>query len=524
MDKEINPYLALLILSLFISLIGVRFWAGGEMAKALPGSVFLEPVPGGGISIQAGRKLYRINHLNDSPEVFDLRAFAEREPWGNVVHVTENEILLRLAPGDTGLGTWLGSASLRDPVKDQAKEALFDSSGGYAPLMKCVLPGGDCTPYRNVQLPWRYRLALDTNTQTLYVTEATLHKVRWFNVAGELQGEIKKQLKFPKRVRVAEDGRYVVNTNGHGIQYFSGEEGDQALPSPVHLVPKTHKGAEWTVDAVQFGGNWWVINAYNGMFKSVLHRFDAQGKFVKEYSFEDASNLSDLLVWKNELFVADSRSGLIHRFDAAGKPLDGLTVLPLVRKALELKERRSYYETIIQLISGLLILFVVGGGTWAVLVARQHRKENPVFVLRHDAVPEYLAPNFQLMSPVLSAVDVPSNRPKEVIVGDILISNIEIVPGKRIVQHFGLVQGSTVRAKHAGKDIMAGFKNIFGGELKSYTELLSESRQEAIDRMSDQAKAIGANAVLNVRFSTSSIAAGASEILAYGTAVLVEDA
>ncbi|WP_439133907.1 YbjQ family protein [Pseudomaricurvus sp.] len=105
----------------------------------------------------------------------------------------------------------------------------------------------------------------------------------------------------------------------------------------------------------------------------------------------------------------------------------------------------------------------------------------------------------------------------------VLISNIEVVPGKRITQHLGLVQGSTVRAKHAGKDIMAGFKNIFGGELKSYTDLLQESRQEAIDRLTEQAEHLGANAVINVRFATSTIAAGASEILAYGTAVVLED-
>lgn len=104
-----------------------------------------------------------------------------------------------------------------------------------------------------------------------------------------------------------------------------------------------------------------------------------------------------------------------------------------------------------------------------------------------------------------------------------LISNMEVVPGQRITQHLGMVQGSTVRAKHAGRDIMAGFKNIFGGELKGYTELLSESREEAIDRLKQQAAALGANAVINVRFSTSSIAAGASEIFVYGTAVLVED-
>jgi len=104
----------------------------------------------------------------------------------------------------------------------------------------------------------------------------------------------------------------------------------------------------------------------------------------------------------------------------------------------------------------------------------------------------------------------------------VLISNIEMVPGKKIVKHLGMVQGNTVRAKHVGRDIMAGFKNIFGGELKGYTELLTEAREEAVARMIQQAEAIGANAVINVRFSTSSITAGAAELFAYGTAVVLE--
>ncbi len=103
-----------------------------------------------------------------------------------------------------------------------------------------------------------------------------------------------------------------------------------------------------------------------------------------------------------------------------------------------------------------------------------------------------------------------------------LISNLEIVPGKRITKHLGLVQGSTVRSKHVGKDLLAGLKNIVGGELKGYTELLQEARQEATDRMLEQAKSAGANAVLNIRFSTSSITQGAAEMLAYGTAVVLE--
>ena len=82
--------------------------------------------------------------------------------------------------------------------------------------------------------------------------------------------------------------------------------------------------------------------------------------------------------------------------------------------------------------------------------------------------------------------------------------------------------GSTVRAKHAGRDMMASLKNIFGGELKGYTELLGESRDQAIERMKDQARQVGANAIVNVRFSTSSVAVGAAEIYVYGTAVRVE--
>ena len=102
-----------------------------------------------------------------------------------------------------------------------------------------------------------------------------------------------------------------------------------------------------------------------------------------------------------------------------------------------------------------------------------------------------------------------------------LVTNVEYLPDKEIVTHHGLVSGSTVRAKHAGRDFMAGLKNIFGGELKGYTELLKESREEAICRMIAQAKQFDANAILNVRFSTSSVAAGAAELYVYGTAVTV---
>lgn len=105
---------------------------------------------------------------------------------------------------------------------------------------------------------------------------------------------------------------------------------------------------------------------------------------------------------------------------------------------------------------------------------------------------------------------------------DIILSNMETVPGKTILQHIGLAQGNVVRAKHVGRDIAAGLKNIVGGELRGYTELLEEARRDAIRRMVEDARAQGANAIVNVRLSTSSVTSGASELYAYGTAVLVE--
>lgn len=104
----------------------------------------------------------------------------------------------------------------------------------------------------------------------------------------------------------------------------------------------------------------------------------------------------------------------------------------------------------------------------------------------------------------------------------ILLTNMDSVPGRTIVRHIGLAQGNVVRAKHVGRDIAASLKNIVGGELRGYTELLEEARRDAIARMTEDARAQGANAVVNIRLSTSSVTSGASELYAYGTAVVVE--
>lgn len=104
-----------------------------------------------------------------------------------------------------------------------------------------------------------------------------------------------------------------------------------------------------------------------------------------------------------------------------------------------------------------------------------------------------------------------------------IVTTSSTIAGKRIVRTVGIVRGNTIRARHIGKDILAAFKNLFGGEIEEYTKLLAESREQSVDRMIEEAKALGANAVIDARFSTSYIMANAAEILVYGTAVVVED-
>ena len=104
-----------------------------------------------------------------------------------------------------------------------------------------------------------------------------------------------------------------------------------------------------------------------------------------------------------------------------------------------------------------------------------------------------------------------------------IIATTENIPGKRVTAVRGLVQGNTIRSRHVGRDIMAAFRNIVGGEIAEYTRLMAESRKQASDRMIAEAERSGANAVIGVRFVTSMVMSGASELLAYGTAVVVED-
>jgi uncharacterized protein YbjQ (UPF0145 family) len=108
--------------------------------------------------------------------------------------------------------------------------------------------------------------------------------------------------------------------------------------------------------------------------------------------------------------------------------------------------------------------------------------------------------------------------------GEMIVTTTEEVPGHRVVEILGLVRGNTVRTRHLGRDFLAGLKNLVGGEVHSYTSMLAQSREQALDRMQAEALELGANAVISIRITTSTVMQGAAEILAYGTAVVIEPA
>ena len=103
-----------------------------------------------------------------------------------------------------------------------------------------------------------------------------------------------------------------------------------------------------------------------------------------------------------------------------------------------------------------------------------------------------------------------------------IVVTTDNIPGKRVVRTLGLVKGNTIRARHIGKDILAGLKGIVGGEISEYTKMVAESREQCLDRVIEEAEALGANAVVGLKFTTASMMQGAAELLAYGTAVIIE--
>lgn len=517
MDKEINPLLAFGIVLMFLVPVGIWTWAAGEVDKTQVGSFYLEQDASGNLSLQVGPLLITQRTLNQDANVFDLTALGFSGLMGNIAYLPDDDFLVRASGNDWSLASVFSLAEYSDPQKEALGELVGRLSQDQSILVKCNRTRQSCVPYLGLSVSLRHRLYVEPGSDNLLVSEGLSHTIKRFNSNGQITGYLDSGLKYPKRIRAYQDHYYLVDTNHHRVVFIDGSDEEFGRQRSELIVAPDASRHQWTIDAVFFAGDWWAVNADGGMQNPVLHRFDSNGQFIEEVVLAKNAQPFDLLVWNDSLLVSDISAGNIYRITSEGLEISTIESEAVKQYFNAVSNKKVQIDNIIFYAQMSFVLLLIAGLVIAFRISKKHDKEQSKEE-SFGPIPDYLHQNFRLYKPNTNNICA-----KEIVVNNILVSNIEIVPDKRIKKHIGLVQGSTVRAKHAGKDFMAGLKNIFGGELNSYTDLLSESRQEALDRMTEQARAIGANAVINVRFSTSSITAGASEILAYGTAVLLED-
>lgn len=517
---EIQPRLAALVLALFLIPLGAKFYLSAQEAQYIVGNYYLTDARNDTLLLQLDKHLFRAGRVTGLAR--EIKPGAPGFSARSQIAVFRNgDALMRLGEWDTSVGLYLNMADVSSASDNPVQQGLDNMASGRSAdvssegsrLARCDLDSGECKPFHRQEHKYQhnYNLRINPQDDSVFITEGLVHKISHYTGAGELISEYSKDLRYPKRVELHPEGSvYFANTNQHRIERLS--------TSPVIRDGATYNtlgpasgtiavGSEVTGDSTYtwpmavkfFAGQWWVINMDGGMRRGRLFHFKESGKFIGAWELPEYSQPLDLLEFDGQLMISDASTGVIHRVDHRGQALSPLGFAEVTAVALPMHDKLQQLGRLNSLMSWWITLVVIGLLIALFRSAAKNRKKTQAGEIR---------PTFSILNS-----------------GDIkmLISNIEIIPNKRVVRHLGLVQGSTVRAKHAGRDIMAGFKNIFGGELAGYTELLQESREEAVSRMTEQATAIGANAVINVRFSTSAIAAGASEILAYGTAVEIVD-
>jgi uncharacterized protein YbjQ (UPF0145 family) len=517
---EIKPGLAALILALFLLPLGAKFYLAGQQAQYIVGNYYLSDARDGSLFLQIDNHLFKADPATRTAQELKPAApgFSARS---QLAMFSNGDALLRLGEWDTDIGLYLNMADVSTSSDNQVQQSLdqmadqraANVSSEGSQLARCKLASGQCQAFHPTDHKYQhnYNLRIHPEDDSVFITEGLVHKISHYTPSGELISEYSRDLRYPKRVELHPDGSlYFANSNRHRIERIGtapvirqghtfNTMGSAGKAVAVDAGVTGDSTYQWPLAVKFFANQWWVINMDGGMRRGRLFHFGEDGSFKGQWPLPDYAQPLNLLVFDGQLLISDASTGVIHRVDSGGKALSPWGISAASDIALPKHEKLQRLEQLNSLMSWwiALLIFVL------IIVAVRSSIKN-----RKSSLPGEIRPTFSVLDS-----------------GDrhMLISNIEVIPNKRVVRHLGLVQGSTVRAKHAGRDIMAGFKNIFGGELAGYTELLQESREEAVARMSEQAQAIGANAVINVRFSTSAIAAGASEILAYGTAVQVTD-
>ena len=516
---NIHPGVAALVIGVFVLLIGAKFYLTGQEADNVLGTYYLTDDGAGSLYIQLDEAVLRV--VPTATEL-DLDG-AGLNPRSQFAFFSNGDLLARQGDWDTDMSLYMGMADVA-PDDDIAAQIRVDEFVGERAashraqgntIVRCTMGDIQCSNFHLGEHNYsaNYNIRINLGDDSVFITEGMAHKISHYTPGGDLISAYGVDLRFPKRVEIHPDGSlYFANTNKHRIERMGTRPetiaggnyqtfGTAFNPLLVSSDVTLNSHYTWPLAAKYFAQQWWVINMDDDMRYGRLFHFADDGKFLGEWPLPKNAEPTDLLVFNGELLISDAYSGLVHRISSETKTLDVLDFSAVTQNVALLNKKRESLQFLNSIVSWIIALVIL---TLLIFLIRGffQRDTDPI--------------NSDQSRPTFSVLNS-----KETMM---LVSNIEILPNKRVIKHLGLVQGSTVRAKHAGKDIMASFKNLFGGELSAYTELLQESREEAIARMCEQATAIGANAVINVRFSTSAIAAGASEILAYGTGVFVEDA
>ena len=521
MKKDIHPGVAALVIGFFLLLIGAKFYLAGQESENILGTYYLADDRAGSLYIQLNESILRVAPGADTATEVEIES-AGLSPRSQLAFFDNGDVLARQGDWETGLSLYVG---MGDSVADSdiagqtrvdefvGERAASRSEQGNS-IVRCVIKTMQCGDFHTAghKYSYNYNPRINPRDDSVFITEGMAHKISHYTPRGELISAYGVDLRFPKRVELHPDGSlYFANTNKHRIErlgtrpeYTAGHEYQTfgAVADPVFVGSDiTLDDYTWPLAVKYFARQWWVINMGDDMRYGRLFHFAEDGSFLGDWPLPEKAEPTDLLIFNGELLISDAHSGLIHRVSGEGEALAPLELAVVTAIVAPLTEKRESLQRLNSIVSWIIAITVLS------LI---------VMLLRGLFRGEDKTIDNEVSRPTFSVLNSKGKN--------MLVSNIEILPNKRVIKHLGLVQGSTVRAKHAGKDIMASFKNFFGGELESYTELLQESREEAVARMCEQARAIGANAVINVRFSTSAIAAGASEILAYGTGVHVEDA
>ncbi len=374
MNKDINPIVAFAIIGIFLVPVAFWFLAADGAARARAGSFYLEQTADSALSVQTDHLLLTYDIPSGGYDTLDLRTLGVEDLMGNVVHLPNNEFMVRSGGVNWGLNTALSLGASKDKDDEIMRQKAADKTPNRQAVFRCSLNVHECERYFNITAPWRHRLMFDKTNGHLFLTEGTRHRVREFDSEGKLVGVVREGMKFPKRVRRHNELLHLVDTNNHRVLFFEhNEQSGMRLAEARLAAPSTAHPNRWTLDAVFFADSWWVLNAQSSMQNTVLHRFDSDWRYREQVQLNDSAEPFDMLVYEDTLLVSDISTGMIYRFDSNGARLPEVLVQPAYEHISALSiERRSYERDILIAQISLAFLFVAGLALAVVYSRKSH--------------------------------------------------------------------------------------------------------------------------------------------------------